>query len=180
VAFGGIMVRGQISILFGAITTVSGISVEYYLHNTGAVSGTQHYYEMGMLGVAFFLVDYLFQYAVRLVDVRDQQVVSLQALKKVHKIAELSRLQLEESNARFTVLLESTGEGVIGLDTAGHITFANPSAYHLLQTATELIDSDVQRFMVPADSSTNTDAEGNVVSIVPQHFYFNASTSRVV
>ena len=167
VAFGGIMVRGQLSILFAAIATVCGISVEYYLHNTGAVSGTQHYYEMAMLGVAFFLVDYLFQYAAKLVDVRDQQVVSFEALNKVHQIADQSRLQLEESNARFTVLLQSTGEGVIGLDTAGHITFANPSAYHLLETETELIDSNVQRFMVPADSSTNTDAEGNVVSIVP-------------
>ena len=167
VAFGGIMVRGQLSILFASIATVCGISVEYYLHNTGAVNGTQHYYEMAMLGVAFFLVDYLFQYAAKLVDVRDQQVVSLEALNKVHQIAEQSRLQLEESNARFTVLLQSTGEGVIGLDTAGHITFANPSAYHLLETETELIDSDVQRFMVPAETSTNTEAEGNVASIVP-------------
>ena len=74
VAFGGIMVRGQLSMLFAAIATVCGISVEYYLHNTGAVSGTQHYYEIAMLGIAFFLVDDLFQYAAKLVNVRDQQV----------------------------------------------------------------------------------------------------------
>lgn len=154
VAFGGILVRGQISMLFAAIATVCGISVEYYLHNTGAVTGTQHYYEMAMLGVAFFLVDYLFQYAAKLVDVRDQQAVSLEALNKVHHIAEESRQQLEESNARFTVLLQSTGEGVVGLDTHGHITFANPSAYQLLEAEQELINSDVQRFMVPADSSS--------------------------
>lgn len=55
VAFGGIMVRGQLSMLFAAIATVCGISVEYYLHNTGAVSGSQHYYEMAMLGVESFL-----------------------------------------------------------------------------------------------------------------------------
>lgn len=55
VAFGGIMVREQLSILFAAIATVCGISAEYYLHNTGAVSGSQHYSEMAMLGVSFFL-----------------------------------------------------------------------------------------------------------------------------
>ena len=55
VAFRGIMVRGQLSMLFAAIATVCGISVEYYLHNTGAVSGSQHYYEMAMLGVESFL-----------------------------------------------------------------------------------------------------------------------------
>ena len=55
VAFGRIMVRGQLSMLFAAIATVCGISVEYYLHNTGAVSGSQHYYEMAMLGVESFL-----------------------------------------------------------------------------------------------------------------------------
>lgn len=100
-------------------------------------------------------------------DVRDQQVVSLEALNKVHQIAEESRLQLEESNARFTVLLQSTGEGVLGLDTSGLITFANPSAYQFLEAEEEFIDSDVQRFMVPVETSTDIDAEGKVVSIVP-------------
>ena len=137
VAFGGIMLRGQMSMLFAAIATVCSISVEYYLHNTGAVSGAQHYFEVAILGVAFFLVDYLFQQASNMIAERDQEVVSLEALDQIHRIAEQSRLELEESNARFTVLLQSTGEGVLGLDTDGMITFANPKRVSAIRSRRE-------------------------------------------
>ena len=158
VAFGGIMLRGQMSMLFAAIAAVSGISVEYYLHNTDVVSGSQHFFEMALLGLAFFLVDYLFQYIANLIGERDQELVSLAALDKIHRIAEESRHELEVSNARFTVLLESTGEGVLGIDMAGCITFANPSAYQLLDIDhVDLIGSDIQRFMIIATTEDSQD-----------------------
>jgi diguanylate cyclase (GGDEF)-like protein/PAS domain S-box-containing protein len=166
VAFGGIMLRGQFSVLLAAIATVTGISAEYYLHNMGSLSGNQHYFEMAMLGVAFFLVDFSFQYFSKLIADRDKEVVSLEALDTLHRIAEQSRNELEISNARFTVLLQSTGEGVIGLDMNGHVTFANPSACQLLNIDyDELMHGDIQRFMIAADTDTEQD---KVVSIRPQ------------
>ena len=137
--------------LFAAIATVCGISTEYYLHNIGVISGNQHYFEMALLGVAFFLVDYLFQHVAKQIAERDEEVVSLEALGQIHRIAEQSRHELEVSNARFTVLLESTEEGVLGLDMDGMVTFANPRAFLLLDVDDSLIDGDVQRFMLVLD-----------------------------
>ncbi|MDA1301436.1 MAG: EAL domain-containing protein [Proteobacteria bacterium] len=111
-------------------------------------------------------MDYLFQYVANLIAERDREVVSLEALDRIHHVAERSRQELEISNARFQVLLESTGEGVLGLDMEGIITFANPRACQLLEIDyQELIGSDVQRFMVPADAASESD---KVVSIREQ------------
>jgi diguanylate cyclase (GGDEF)-like protein/PAS domain S-box-containing protein len=152
VAFGSVMLGGQISFLFPALATVNGISGELYLHNTGQVGGSQHFFEIAMLGMSFFVVNFFFQYISRRLEEREMEVVNLETLDQLHRIAERSRKELELANARFTVLLTSTGEGVLGLDMRGTITFANPRACALLAiNYKELIGSDVQRFMVPRD-----------------------------
>jgi two-component system sensor histidine kinase PilS (NtrC family) len=55
VAFGSVMIGGQMSFLFPALATVNGISSEIYLHNIGAVVGSQHFFEMAMLARLFLL-----------------------------------------------------------------------------------------------------------------------------
>jgi diguanylate cyclase (GGDEF)-like protein len=79
-------------------------------------------------------------------------------LDRLHRIAERSRQELEVSDARFKVLLTSTGEGVLGLDMDGVVTFANPRACDLLAVSYEdLISSNIQRFMLLSSQAT-TDA----------------------
>lgn len=152
VAFGSVMMGGQLSALFPAVATVNTITTEVYLHNTGAIFGNQHFVEVGMLGIAFFVVNFFFQYASEKLLEREAEVANLATLDRLNQIAERSRQELEIANARFSVLLTSTGEGVLGLDTSGTITFANPRACQLLDVDYEqLIDSDVQRFMVPQE-----------------------------
>jgi diguanylate cyclase (GGDEF)-like protein/PAS domain S-box-containing protein len=152
VAFGSVMMGGQLSALFPAVATVNTITTEVYLHNTGAIFGNQHFVEVGMLGIAFFVVNFFFQYASEKLLEREAEVANLATLDRLNQIAERSRQELEIANARFSVLLTSTGEGVLGLDTSGIITFANPRACQLLDVDYEqLIDSDVQRFMVPQE-----------------------------
>ncbi len=150
VAFGSVMLGAQISFTFPAIATVNSISVELYLHNTGAVEGSQHFFEVAILGGSFFVVNLFFQYVARRVADREQEVVSLEALDRMHRIAEASRSELEIANARFTALLKSTSEGVLVLDMDGRITFANMRAADLLDTTEgELIGGNIRQFLVP-------------------------------
>ncbi|MFT7686309.1 MAG: diguanylate cyclase (GGDEF)-like protein [Candidatus Azotimanducaceae bacterium] len=178
VAFGSVMIGGQMSFLFPALATVNGISSEIYLHNIGAVVGSQHFFEMAMLGTSFFVVNYFFQYASEKLSERELEVVNLQTLDRLHRIAEKSRQELEISNARFSVLLTSTGEGVLGLDMEGIITFANPRACELLDIDyLELIDTDVQRFMI-AERKTADDSPQKILDLLGIRARFPYDASR--
>lgn len=149
VAFGSVMMSGQMSLLFPAFATVNSISVELYLDRTGAVSGSQHFFEVAVLGIAFFVVNLFFQYVSRLVAAREQEVVNLEMLDHMHQLAEASRHDLEISNARFNALLRSTGEGVLELDLKGNIRFANQRACELLELEhRQLVGRDIRLFMV--------------------------------
>jgi len=149
VAFGSVMLGGQISVVFAAIAAVNTLSSELYLANTGAVETNQHFFEVAMIGVSFFVVNFFFQYVRRLVEDREEEVVSLEALNEMHRFAEQSRHELEISNARFVALLESTGEGVLVLDLDGIVTFANPRSCQYLEIPhEELVGSNIQRFLV--------------------------------
>jgi diguanylate cyclase (GGDEF)-like protein len=149
ISFGSVMLAGQTTWVFPALATVNSISTELYLHNTGAVEDSQHLFQVAMLGTSFFIVTFFFHYVSTRIKSRETEVVSLEAMDELHKIAEESRQELEISNSRFTVLLTSTGEGVLGLDMKGTVTFANPRACHLLDIEYEdLISSDIQRFMI--------------------------------
>ncbi|TPQ24753.1 diguanylate cyclase [Methylomonas koyamae] len=66
---------------------------------------------------------------------------ALIALKKSHA-------ELRNSETRFRLLLESTGEGIIGLDGSGSCTFVNRSALAMLGYAQdELLGQDVQAML---------------------------------
>lgn len=176
VAFGSVMIGGQLSALFPAVATVNSITSEAYLHNTGAVEGNQHFFEAGMLGAAFFAVNFFFQYASKKLLEREAEVANLETLDRLNKIAESSRQELEVANARFSVLLTSTGEGVLGLDTTGMITFANPRACQLLDIDyKELIGSDVQRFMIPQDELADKPQKILVLLTIKPLFNFDSN-----
>lgn len=177
VAFGSVMLGGQMTALFPALATVNCITAEVYLHNTGAVEGSQHFFEVAILGISFFIVNFFFQYVSEKLLEREAEVITLETLSQMHQIAERSRQELEVSNARFTVLLKSTGEGVLGLDVKGTITFANPRACSLLDVAYEdLIDSDVQRFMIPDDQDDDGREQRALVLLnIPARARYNSS-----
>ncbi len=44
VAFGSVMLGGQYSLVFPSVATVNMISGELYLHNTGQLTGSQHFF----------------------------------------------------------------------------------------------------------------------------------------
>jgi PAS domain S-box-containing protein len=62
----------------------------------------------------------------------DEQAQMLAALKMMQ--TNLARFQatLSQSETRFRLLLESTGEGIYGVDTDGRCTFCNPAAARML------------------------------------------------
>lgn len=157
VAFGGVMLGGKSSLLFPAIAAVNSISTELYLRNTGAVETDQHFFAVALLGTSFFVVNLFFQYVSRLLNRREKEVVSLEVLNHMHKLAEQSRWELEIANERFNALLKSTGEGVLVLGMQGEVTFANPRASQYLQTEhEELVASEIREFMLPVNKSDDT------------------------
>lgn len=165
VSFGSVMVRDRRSLLFPMIAAVTSVFTELYLHNIGAIHGSQHFFQVTILGTSFFMVNFFFQYVSRKIAERELEVVGLETLDQLHQVAERTRQELEITNARFTVLLTSTAEGVVGLDIDGFITFANPRACQLLDIEyDDLIDSDIQRFMNREARSDNH----KVVSFKPQ------------
>ncbi len=80
----------------------------------------------------------------------DQTLVELQQ----------TNLALQASEQRFRLLVESTGEGIFGLDVKGRCTFANRAALQMLgYTEAEVLDQEIQALICQSDadqSSTQT------------------------
>ena len=62
----------------------------------------------------------------------DEPAQMLAALKTMQESLTTSQASLSQSEARSRLLLESTGEGIYGVDTDGRCTFCNPAAARLL------------------------------------------------
>ena len=62
----------------------------------------------------------------------DENAQMLAALKTMQENLAESRESLRQSEAHARLLLESTGEGIFGVDTQGHCIFCNPAAAQLL------------------------------------------------
>jgi len=70
-------------------------------------------------------------------------------LDRLHQVTKQARIDMEESNSRLHALLNSAGEGILGIDIQGVITFANPKACQILETVHEkLLHSNLQDFFV--------------------------------
>lgn len=71
----------------------------------------------------------------------------------------MSSSELRNSETRFRLLLESAGEGIIGLDSGGSCTFANRSALAMLGCAeAEVLGQDIQAMLGCMDSPAQIQA----------------------
>lgn len=71
-------------------------------------------------------VDYVVKPVVPIILVN--KVRQFVELELQHRLVDTARKEQAETNARMTILLNSGGEGVLGIDLTGAITFANPKA----------------------------------------------------
>ncbi|MFL5458173.1 MAG: two-component system sensor histidine kinase NtrB [Myxococcales bacterium] len=63
----------------------------------------------------------------------DELAMAGRAFDEMADAVASTRVRLRESEERVRLLLESTGEGICGLDLSGRITFCNPAALKLLR-----------------------------------------------
>lgn len=156
VAFGGVMISGRLSYVLPASAAIACFVCESYVSIIGAQQDNEYFFQVALLGSAFFAVSAFFQYLSGQVKEREQEVVSLETLNRMREIAEQSRLEMEDTTAKFDILLASTGEGVLGLNVEGSITFANPMACQLLELSyEELMQRDIRSFMLVEASDPN-------------------------
>jgi len=78
-----------------------------------------------------------------------EQAEMLSALKSMQENLSSSQASLRESEARSRMLLESTGEGIYGVDTDGICIFCNPAAARMLgyQSPAALIGCDMHQMV---------------------------------
>ena len=70
-------------------------------------------------------------------------------LDHLHRVAKQARIEAEESKSQLHALLNSAGQGVLGIDINGFITFANPKACQILEIENRaLITRNLQEFLV--------------------------------
>ncbi|MCH7743267.1 MAG: S8 family serine peptidase, partial [Proteobacteria bacterium] len=156
VAFGGIMITGRLSSVIPAVAAISCFVCEFYVSIAGAQPDGDYFFQVALLGVAFFIVNIFFQYLIGKMKEKEQEVVSLETLNRMQQIAERSRMEMEDTAARFNALLTSAGEGVLGLNMEGRIIFSNPRACQLLDVDYgELMDRDIRSFMLPKQKDPN-------------------------
>jgi two-component system NtrC family sensor kinase len=63
----------------------------------------------------------------------DELAMAGRAFDEMADAVACTRVRLRESEERVRLLLESTGEGICGLDLSGRVTFCNPAALKLLR-----------------------------------------------
>jgi len=87
-------------------------------------------------------------------------------LDQLHRIAKQARVEAEESKTRLQVLLNSAGEGVLGIDIEGFITFANPKAYQILGTDHDtLMKSNLQEYFISEINDEEPEVNSSELSV---------------
>lgn len=160
VAFAGVLIVGRVSLVIAAISVILALYCEFNLLMRQGGGDYDMFFHVGLLGAVLFSVNLLFQYVSKQLRKKEAEVTTLEKLNEMRRIAEITRHELEDSNARFEVLLNSAGEGVLGLSLDGEITFANPKACSLLAiTRKQLTGSNISEFadLEPAPSDAVTE-----------------------
>lgn len=171
-AFGGVMIHGQISYLFPSTALILCFASASYTRLMDIEASMDHFFEVALIGVSAFAVNALLQYVANLLKSQEMEVVSLSTLEKMRNVAEKSRIELEEQYDRFNVLLISTSEGVLGLNSLGVIIFANPRACELLSIQhAELLNRNIEDFLLKAANDTDTPEIFQYLDITPKTSY---------
>ncbi|MEX2488599.1 MAG: EAL domain-containing protein [Pseudomonadales bacterium] len=139
VAFAGVLIVGRVSLVIAAIAAILIFYCEFNLMMRQGGANYDIFFHAGLLGAVLFTVNLLFQYVSKQLRRKEAEVTTLEKLDEMRCIAAITRHELENSNARFEVLLNSAGEGVLGLSLDGEITFANPKACSLLSMPREIL-----------------------------------------
>lgn len=160
VAYAGVLILGRISIFVAAIAVILALYCELNLFFMRGAEDYASFFKIGLLGGALFAVNILFQYVSRQLRRKEQEVTTLEQLNLMSKKVEEAQHDLEDSNARFELLLNSAGEAVLGLDLDGEITFANPKAHSLLEIDDSLVGASILEFL-PDDSERNNERDGS-------------------
>jgi diguanylate cyclase (GGDEF)-like protein/PAS domain S-box-containing protein len=154
VAFAGAMVLGRVAMAVAAIATMVCLYQEAYLHITLDRASTDNLVQAGILGITFFIVNILFQVLYKQLRTKDRQIVNLERVRELEQLTATTQRELEESNSRMQALLQSAGDGVLGLESDGRISFANPRAGALLDIDHELLNGrNIQDFFLPSEES---------------------------
>jgi len=89
------------------------------------------------------------------------------SLSKTNKELELTNAELHEARTRSSMILESAGDGIFGIDLQGGITFANASAAEMLQLGPdELIGQPYSKFIDGEGPPSNGTSHSGEISIV--------------
>ena len=151
VAFAGAMVFGRLALAVAALATMVCLYQEAYLHITLDRASNDSLVQAGILGITFFIINILFQVLYKQLRRKDRRILTLERVQELEQLTTRTKRELEESNNRMQALLQSAGDGVLGLDLDGTISFANPRAGLLLDTEHQLLNGrNIQEFFLPA------------------------------
>jgi len=87
-------------------------------------------------------------------------------LDQLHRVAKQARIEAEESKLRLQALLNSAGEGVLGIDLQGIITFANPKACQILEDEhRNLMQRNLQDYFVSELNDSQSNEQDSALSL---------------
>jgi diguanylate cyclase (GGDEF)-like protein len=160
IAFGAVLIAGRLSTFLPAFAflCLSYIELKAWVNHVNI--GFDGFYQLGILGIEFFVVSYLFQFYSKNLLYKDNKLSVLERLKKAEELAANARNELNYTNKKLEALLKSAGEGVLGVDANGTIDFANPYAAELLETDVKrLIGAKLESLFIVKDGEQQKTSE---------------------
>jgi diguanylate cyclase (GGDEF)-like protein/PAS domain S-box-containing protein len=154
IAFSGVLVNPRYSVACAALGFIVSYYAEFNLYIRELQAGPDGFYEAGLLGIALFVISSLFQYLSRQLRKRHEEIETLERFHEMKQLTRRTQQQLATTHHRFKALLQSAGEGVLGLEADGSISFANRRAALILDSdATGLTGSNIMRYLVEASDA---------------------------
>jgi diguanylate cyclase (GGDEF)-like protein/PAS domain S-box-containing protein len=154
IAFSGVLVNPRYSVACAALGFIVCYYAEFNLYVRELQAGSDGFYEAGLLGIALFVISILFQYLSQQLRKRNEEIEILERFQEMKQLTRRTQQQLSATHHRFKALLQSAGEGVLGLEADGSISFANRRAALILESdANGLIGSNIMRYLVEVSDS---------------------------